>query len=164
MTVDEKRVRDLETDAALIKRDVSQFGTLFAKMDLTIEKTTDVLNKTNQLLAVHEERMDFLQSIDKDMEKKLERTLEEIKSIAVKMESMNMYLIGELTNTDVKIREELKSLNKSLDEDQDKQEARIKKVEDEVKKLERWKWIVIGFSIAATWIIDKIPFAVGIGS
>jgi exonuclease VII small subunit len=162
--MDEKRFRDLETDVVIIKRDMSQYGTLFAKMDLTIDKITDLSNKTNQLLAVHEERLDYLQGVDKDLERKYEKTLEELKTIVAKLDSMHVYLIGEITNNDVKMREEIKSLNKQLAEELKKRDGELADLSSQMKTLERWKWIVIGFSLAAGWIIDKIPLAVGIGS
>lgn len=164
MEMDEKRFRDLETDVVIIKRDMSQYGTLFAKMDLTIDKITDLSNKTNQLLAVHEERLDYLQGVDKDLERKNERTTEELKTLIAKLESMHVYLIGEITNNDVKMREEIKGLTKHLAEELKKKDEDIAKLAEQMKTLERWKWIVIGFSLAAGWIIDKIPLAVGIGN
>lgn len=158
MIAEEERVRSLETDIAILKRDISQFNLLFAKLDITIEKLGDVSNNISKLLAVHEERIDVLQSIDREMEKKIEVKSQEIKELYSKVESMNTYLVGELANTESKIKDELKAIRTMIQAEQLKQEQTLNKISDKVQAIEKWKWTIIGFSVAAGWLIDKIPF------
>ena len=157
MIAEEERVRSLETDIAILKRDISQFNLLFAKLDITIEKLGDVSNNISKLLAVHEERIDVLQSIDREMEKKIEVKSQEIKELYSKVESMNTYLVGELANTESKIKDELKTIRTMIEAEQAKQIQTLNKISDKVQSMEKWKWTIIGFSVAAGWLIDKIP-------
>lgn len=157
MVAEEERVRSLETDIAIMKRDVSQFNLLFAKLDITIEKLGDVSNNISKLLAVHEERIDVLQSIDREMEKKIEVKSKEIRELYSKVESMNTYLVGELASTESKIRDELKTIRTMIESEQVKQTHTLNKISDKVQSIEKWKWTIIGFSVATGWLIDKIP-------
>ena len=49
-------VKSLETEVALVKNDVSQIGNLFEKLEVALDKITDVNNSISQMLAVHEQR------------------------------------------------------------------------------------------------------------
>lgn len=157
MLAEEERVRSLETDIAIIKRDISQFNLLFAKLDITIEKLGDVSNNISKLLAVHEERIDVLQNVDKEMEKKIEIKSQEIKELYSKVESMNTYLVGELANTESKIKDELKAIRGMIEAEQNNQVQTLDKISEKVQAIEKWKWTIIGFSVAAGWLIDKVP-------
>lgn len=157
MLAEEERVRSLETDIAILKRDISQFNLLFAKLDITIEKLGDVSNNISKLLAVHEERIDVLQSADREIEKKIEIKSQEIKELYSKVESMNTYLVGELANTESKIKDELKAIRGVIEAEQNNQIQTLDKISEKVQAIEKWKWTIIGFSVAAGWLIDKVP-------
>lgn len=162
--MDDKRFRDLETDSAIIKRELGHFGTLFAKLDITIDKISNLLNETNKILAVQEERIDYLQSVDKDNENKSLKNTDEIRNLLGKIESTNMYLLGEITNCEVNLKNDLKSLIESQDKRFKEQNESIEKMSEKVNHLERWKWMVIGFAVIAGWMIEHAPAIMDIGS
>lgn len=154
MLVEEDRVRSIETDIALLKRDISQFNLLFAKLDITIEKLGDVSNNISKLLAVHEERIDVLQAVDKEMDRKIEIKTQEIKELYTRVESMNNYLVGELNNTEAKIKQDINELKSIVESEQKKQTDTLNKISDKVQSIEKWKWTIIGFSMAAGWLLQ----------
>lgn len=162
--MDDRSFRDLETDNALIKRELGHFGTLFAKLDITIDKISNLLNETNKILAVQEERIDYLQSIDKENEIKSLKNTDEIRALLTKMESMNMYLLGEITNCEVNLKNEIKATIETMEKRVKELNETIEKLTDKINHLERWKWMVIGFAVIAGWIIDKMPAIVDISS
>jgi chromosome segregation ATPase len=159
--VEEERVRTLETDMAIIKRDVTQFNILFQKLDITIEKLGDVSNNISKLLAVHEERIDVLQHVDKDIERKLDVKSQEIKDLSTKVDSMNMYLASELSNTETKIKEEIHSIKKLIEDRHEDHDTSLEEISNKVHHIEKWKWAIVGFAIAGGSIADKIPNLLG---
>ena len=50
-------VKSLDTDIAVIKNEVSQFGQLLNKLETALDKIADVSNNIGQILAVHEQRL-----------------------------------------------------------------------------------------------------------
>lgn len=160
--VEEERVRTLETDMAIIKRDITQFNILFQKLDITIEKLGDVSNNISKLLAVHEERIDVLQSVDRDIERKIDAKSQEIKDLATKVDSLNMYLASELSNTETKIKDEIKGIKTLIEHKQEEQSKSLDDITNKVHHIEKWKWIIVGFAVAGGSLVDKIPNLLGL--
>ena len=50
-------MQDLNTEVALLKKEVSDIKIIFSRLDVAIEKITDVSSCVNRMLAVHEEKI-----------------------------------------------------------------------------------------------------------
>ena len=50
-------VKSLETELAIVKNEIGQIGHLFSKLEITLEKITNVSTNVSQILAVHERRL-----------------------------------------------------------------------------------------------------------
>ena len=48
---------DINTEVALLKKEVSDIKVIFSRLDVAIEKITDVSTCVNRMLAVHEEKI-----------------------------------------------------------------------------------------------------------
>ncbi len=48
---------NIETEVALLKKEVSDIKFVFSRLDVAIEKITDVSTCVNRMLAVHEEKI-----------------------------------------------------------------------------------------------------------
>ena len=48
---------DITTEVAILKKEVSDIKVIFSRLDVAIEKITDVSSCVNRMLAVHEERI-----------------------------------------------------------------------------------------------------------
>ena len=48
---------DIQTDVAILKRDIDRMSELFDKIDITIEKLSDVSISLNRMIAVQETRL-----------------------------------------------------------------------------------------------------------
>ena len=48
---------ELETEVELLKKEIRDQSRLFDRLDIAIEKLTDVSNCINRMLAVHEEKL-----------------------------------------------------------------------------------------------------------
>ena len=50
-------MQDINTEVALLKKEVSDIKIIFSRLDVAIEKITDVSSCVNRMLAVHEEKI-----------------------------------------------------------------------------------------------------------
>ena len=50
-------VKSLETELAIVKNEIGQIAHLFSKLEITLEKITNVSTNVSQILAVHERRL-----------------------------------------------------------------------------------------------------------
>ena len=50
-------MQDINTEVALLKKEVSDIKVIFSRLDVAIEKITDVSTCLNRMLAVHEEKI-----------------------------------------------------------------------------------------------------------
>ena len=51
---------DLATEVELLKREVGSMNVIHGRLDMAIEKLTEVSNCINRMLAVHEERISLV--------------------------------------------------------------------------------------------------------
>jgi hypothetical protein len=111
------------------------------KLDLSIDKLTEVSNNVGKLLAVHDTRLNVI-------EKDTVRNEDDIRDIHVKMDNI------------------AKEINKKLDQSmqnstdghariQSAIEEQLKAHDSRIKVLEVWRWLVIGGAVAIGWLINK---------
>ena len=63
---------ELETEVELIKRDIEDVKSIHGRLDVAIDKLTDVSNCINRMLAVHEEKLARQEEASYDLEKQIE--------------------------------------------------------------------------------------------
>ena len=117
----EQTVKELQTEVAVIKRDINQFGVLFTKLDVTIEKISDVSNNISRLLAVHEERLDVLHSMDKELDQKIVKhrddITEDIKELHSRITNNNQELVDAIHSVERSIKEHIDSEHRRQNEE-----------------------------------------------
>lgn len=149
----EKEVKDLQTEVAVIKRDINQFGVLFTKLDVTIEKISDVSNNISRLLAVHEERLDVLHSMDKELDQKIVKhrddITEDIKELHSRITTNNQELVDAINNVE-------KSIKQHIDSEHKRQNDELRRFETRLTEVERWKWLIMGGAVILGWIAANI--------
>jgi predicted nucleic acid-binding Zn-ribbon protein len=121
--------------------DFEQLERIVEKLDVSIDKLTEVSNNISKLLAVHDTRINII-------EKDTVRNEDDIRDIHVKMDNI------------------AKEINKKLDQSmansvdghakiQAAIEEQIKGIDARVRVLEVWRWVVIGGAIVIGWLINK---------
>lgn len=151
-----ENIKDLQTEVAVIKRDINQFGVLFTKLDVTIEKISDVSNNISRLLAVHEQRLDVLNNMDKELDQKIIKHRDDITSDIKELHSRITTSNREVMDA---IHDVERSIKSHIDSEHNRQDGEIQRVESKIDGLERWKWIVIGGSLVIGWLVSHIDFA-----
>jgi serine/threonine-protein kinase RIO1 len=159
---------DVETQLALLQRDIANFSTLFTKLDVSVEKMTEVSNNINRLLSIHEQRIQTLSEQDRLLELKLEKNnnnfTNEIKEIQSELRDLNKDITNMLKDHEEGIKSELTKIADAFAKQQKEHNEDVgKKFEDINKRisvLERWRWTVVGGALILGWIISKVPISV----
>ena len=137
---------ELETEVELLKKELHDQRKIHDRLDIAIEKLTDVSNSIHRMLAVHEEKIARQEEALFEAENKIEERRSELSS---KIDELHSRIT---TNT-----KEIMSAAASQHQEQNKE---IQKIRDELSTrvgvLEKWRWIIIGGSIIIGFIAQKI--------
>jgi len=136
----------LETEVKLLKKELEDQRSVHNRLDIAIEKLTDLSNSIHRMLAVHEEKLDRQDEAITDAGGQLEKRRTEI---LAKVEDLHSRIT---TNT-----KEIMSAAATQHAEQNKE---IQKIRDEIKDrvgiLEKWRHVLIGASIVAGFILNKM--------
>lgn len=134
---------DIQTDVAILKRDIDRMGELFDKIDITIEKLSDVSISLNRMIAVQETRL----VQQEDTTRRIFTIIEEQRK-----QTEDKY---DVINTRLnRIRDEMKDdmltvTNKMAD--------KIDKLTTWITHIDRWKFAIIGGALVIGFLISRLP-------
>ena len=136
---------ELETQVQLLKKELHDQSKIHGRIDVAIEKLTDVSNSINRMLAVHEEKLGRQEEAIFEAEQKLEIRRTEL---TTKIDELHSRIT---TNT-----KEIMTAAATQHAEQNKE---IQKIRDEIKDrvgvLEKWRHVLIGVCIVAGFILNK---------
>ena len=146
-------VKSLETELAIVKNEIGQIGHLFSKLEITLEKITNVSTNVSQILAVHERRLHEtdlqFESVKNRMEIGDARVKEDIKDLHSRVTSTSREVEEKMSREIEKVLHAIQDLKTHMLEKDNKLEERI-------ETLERWRWIMVGILIAAGAFLPEI--------
>lgn len=132
---------NLEAEVAIVKNDITQIGRLFSKLEIALDKITDVNANIGQMLAVHEQRLIDSEKEFVYMKKEIDDTDEkidnEIKQIHSRLTTNTREIERKMSDEIDKVLDAIKELQSSIDDKQ-------KDVEFRLDSLEKWRWIILG--------------------
>ena len=136
---------ELETEVELLKKELNNQKQIHDRLDVAIEKLTDVSNSIHRMLAVHEE--------------KLTRQEEAIIVAEQKIEVRRAELSKQIDDLHSRITTNTKELMILEASQHEKHSKEIKRLSDSINKrvgvLEKWRHIIIGGAIIAGFILNK---------
>ena len=136
---------ELETEVKLLKKELQDQAKIHGRLDIAIEKLTDVSNSIHRMLAVHEEKISRQEESIIEAEQKLEVRRTEL---SVKIDELHSRIT---TNT--------KEIMAAASTQHQQQNKEIQKIRDElitrVGVLEKWRHVLIGSSIVAGFMLHK---------
>ena len=136
---------ELETEVKLLKKELGDQRKIHNRIDVAIEKLTDVSNSIHRMLAVHEEKISRQEEAIEDAEKSLENRRTEL---SIKIDELHSRIT---TNS--------KEIMTAASAQHIQQNKEIQKIKDElaarVGLLEKWRHVLIGCSIVAGFILHK---------
>ena len=138
MSLETNTMADLETEVKILKKELEDQKKIHDRLDIAIEKLTDVSNSIHRMLAVHEE--------------KLSRQEESIESRRVEISSQISELHSRVTTN-------TKEIMTSATTQHDNQNKQIQKIREDLNNrigvLEKWRHVLMGCSIVAGFILHK---------
>jgi predicted nucleic acid-binding Zn-ribbon protein len=146
-------VKSLETELAIVKNEIGQIAHLFSKLEITLEKITNVSTNVSQILAVHERRLQ-----ENDLQFESVKNRMEISDGRVKEDIKDLH--SRVTSTSREVEEKMsKEIDKVLHAIQDLKTHMLEKdnkLEERIETLERWRWIMVGILMAAGIFLPEI--------
>lgn len=129
----------IKTDLELLKKEVQDMKQIHTRLDTAIEKLTDVSSCVNRMLAVHEEKLARQEDDIVSNEKEIKDNIQDLHS---------------------RITSNYKELTVLINQHNLKDEERFHKLKSELSSrvgiLEKWRWIIIGGSIVAGFVLHKL--------
>ena len=136
---------ELETSVELIKKELEDQRKIHEKLDIAIEKLTDVSNSIHRMLAVHEE--------------KIARQEESIFAAEEQIEVRRGELLIKINELHSRITTNTKEIMTAASSQHEKQNKEIAKLREDINNrfgvLERWRYIIIGGSIVLGFLLHK---------
>ncbi|MEK9694836.1 MAG: hypothetical protein VW270_03670 [Candidatus Poseidoniales archaeon] len=136
---------ELETEVRLLKRELEEQTKIHDRLDVAIEKLTDVSNSINRMLAVHEEKIARQEEAIVEAEQQIETRRGEL-----------MLKIDELHS---RITTNTKEIMTAAAEQHAQQNKEIQKLHNEINLrigvLEKWRHVLIGGSIVIGFLLHK---------
>lgn len=130
----ETSTTDLKIQIAGLKKDIQNVNNLNNRLDVAIEKLTDVSTSIKQMLAVHEEKIARQEQID-------EVIFDKLKERATEIDTVYKDLQREIQQVEKRLLVEIKSLKLDFG-------ARV-------GILEKYRWIIMGGAIVIGFILSK---------
>ena len=136
---------ELETEVQLIKRDIEDVKSIHGRLDIAIDKLTDVSNCSNRMLAVHEEKLARQEEASYDLEKQIE--------------SRRSELLNKIDDLHSRITTNTKEIMISAREQHEAQNKEIQKIREDLSGrigvMEKWRHVLIGGSIVVGFLLHK---------
>ena len=131
---------DINTEVALLKKEVSDIKVIFSRLDVAIEKITDVSSCVNRMLAVHEEKIANAEEAQVRANTEFTHDIKELHS---------------------RVTSNYKELTEMMQLHHKEQALHIQQLQNDLNGrvgiLEKWRWLIIGGSIVIGFIIQKMP-------
>ena len=119
-------------DIAKLKKDVEEFDRIHNRLDIAIDKLTDVSTSIKSMLAVHSEKISRQEQID-------EVIFEKLKERAGEIDNVRRELTREIEQSEKRLLLEIKAIRNDIG-------ARV-------GMLEKYRWIILGAAIVIGWIV-----------
>jgi DNA anti-recombination protein RmuC len=152
---------DVAIRVATIDKQVDGMYTIFQRIEQSIEKMTETNSSIKELLAVHEQRLQQQESgvrtfydviekrkdeTDRGFEVLRREIKEEIKEQYVDLKSTVEQLRQGQVDFTNRIEQKVTTLQNSSD-------TEFKSLEDRVRKLEAWRWVLVGGGLVVGFIV-----------
>ena len=130
---------NVETEIELLKREVSDMKQNHVWLDTANEKIADVSSSLHTVIAVHEEKLARQEETLDENEKHFRDNIQDLHSrITTNAKETSQHM----SEMERRLLEELQTIRKEMS--------------SRVGMLEKWKWVIVGGSIVAGFIIQKV--------
>jgi mevalonate kinase len=146
-------IHEVASNLSVVQKELAQFSKFVDRMDVTIEKLTEVSSTVSQLLAVQGNRLESQEKLMGHMQSMLDKRKDETdkntKDIYEKIQETENNIYEEIEVSNEKILLEVKNLAQKFDDHN-------KVTNDRITKIEKWMWTAIGVTSVLVLFIDKV--------
>lgn len=128
-----------DTDIAVLK-------SMVTRIDSSIAAMTEVSTNIGKLLAVHEERINQL-------EKDHNVVGGDIRDIHSRITTMSREIVEKIESTERCLEHKIKESNDSTNVKLTELNTEMKRIDERVGFLERWKWMVLGGAVTVGYLV-----------
>ena len=136
---------ELETKVELLKQELHDQKKIHDRLDIAIEKLTDVSNSIHRMLAVHDEKItrqeDAIVSAEESIETRRIELSEKIDELHSRITTNTKEIMAAASVQHKQYTEEIHRLRSDIN--------------DRVGILEKWRYIIIGGSIVSGFLLHK---------
>jgi hypothetical protein len=122
--------------------EIKSLERIVEKLDLSIDKLTEVSNNVSKLLAVHDTRLNII-------EKDTVRNEDDIRDIHLKIDNLAKENNSKLDQSMANSVEGHAKIQAAIEE-------KLQGIDARVKVLEVWRWLVIGGALAIGYLVNKL--------
>lgn len=134
-------VDKLAENVSALQKDMAQVGALVDRLDVTIEKLTEVSTTVSQLLAVQGNRLEFQEKVAERLQELVEKRRQEmdasLKDVYARVEKIEADIYKEMEEYNDSVLDEIKSLRADGAQQH-------KDMNDRIGRFERWMWTCVG--------------------
>ena len=135
----------METEVQLLKRDIEDVKSIHGRLDVAIDKLTDVSNSIHRMLAVHEEKLARQEESSVELEQQIEKRRSEV---LTKIDDLHARIT---TNT-----KEIMINAAAQHAEQNKEIQKIREdLSGRIGVMEKWRHVLIGGSIVVGFLLHK---------
>lgn len=120
-----------------LKQDISSLNLLVGRLDVTLEKLTDVSMRVTELIAIQGNRIDNQEKISEQLQNALEQRRLESEKIYDTLRHVEKDINTEVDQHIESVVENIKELRSEL-------QCRHDYLKTKVERLEKWMWTVVG--------------------
>ncbi len=141
MPVNNEDVKKLADSISTLQQDMAQVGMLVERLDVTIEKLTEVSTRVSELLAVQGTRLEAQEKVSDQIRNILEQRRIEtdgnIKDVYVRVEKVEKDLYDEIEASQNRVLDEIKAMRAESTNQHNELKGKVNRVE-------KWMWTIIG--------------------
>lgn len=150
----------VESQLAVLDRNISTQAELITKLDQNLEKLTDITANVNKILAVHDEKLSRHEKKQEDIFELIEERRAEmsdnIKELHSRITTVTRDIGAEINGMERRIMSGIDDLKKELKEDQKYHNDRQHELEKRISQLEKWRYMLVGAGIVGGFILTHI--------
>ena len=139
---------NLQTKIAVMESDIKQMTSLFGRLDVSIEKITELNTTITEVLAVHEQR---ISATEVDIERTYDTFEEKYEQLHSRISTVNRELVKDLKNNTDKVMDAVLDMRESMD-------THAKIHDDRIRSLEKRQWMMMGAAAVLGFLIGNLDF------
>ncbi len=132
----------VETQLAVLQRDVQVNNTLLNRLDTAIEKIGLLSNELTKMLAVHTEKLFMHDKTDEELYRLNEERRTELQTVVKEVK-------GEIMGA-------IEVVRQTINLGQEETAQKIRDMDRRLRAIERWRWVIIGGGLIVSGLLGVL--------